>query len=236
MKKIILSALMASALIAGEDGFDLAPTPVSQSEVEEGKTENMFRATVINSSVDIGDDSFDITGFGAQFAKKDGRSGGALNKSGSIMSLSGSSAELDTTLVSANAALLWENYNKTLDGSRFTVFYGGDFTYTYANAYNDDFEIDMYMMLYGGTLGIQFNIETPGTVISPFAVAKYLFGSYEADIYTTGYTNVSDDIDPMLTQSFGFDVYLKSVGSTLSAMVKNDSASTTTMVSYAWFW
>jgi hypothetical protein len=237
MKKVLLAAMAATVLMASEEGFDLAPTPVSQSEVKAGEVENMFRATLINSSIDVGDDTFDISGFGAQFAKKEGTSDGATNKSGTIMTLSGSSDTLDTTVVSVNAAYLWEKYNTTQDGSRFTIFYGGDFSYTYSNAYNEDFELDIYMMLYGGTLGIQYNIHSGEVIISPFAVAKYLFGSYESEIWVgDGYASQSDSIDPMLTQSFGFDVYFKSLGSTLSAMVKSDSSSQTTILSYAWFW
>lgn len=239
MKKVILSAFVVTALFAGEDGFDLAPTPVSQSQLEAGKTENMFRVTSISSSVDVGDDSFDISGFGVQFGKKDGEEGGAINKAGSIMTLSGSGGGIDTSLVTVNAALLWENYNKTQDNAPFTLFFGGDFSYTYANANDDahDAELDLYLTTYGGTAGVQYNIHSPSTVISPFAVFKYLMGNYSTDLYIGNQVNsTSDSIDPMLTQSFGFDVYFKSLRSTLSAMVKNDSASSTTMISYAWFW
>lgn len=240
MKKILSVFFLVWVSVAADesqDGFDLAPTPVSQTQVESGKTEKMARLTYVTSTLTANGTDFDITGVGAQVVKTDGKDEGATDLSGSFLFLSGSGGEFDATLVSGNVAYLWESYNKTTEGGFYTLFYGADFSYTYMNAYSSALEIDLYTKQYGGVLGLQYNIHTPDLIISPFGVAKYLMGDYEANAWYGGnYGYTSGDLDPMVTQAFGFDVYFKSVGSTLSATVKSDSASNTTMLSYAWRW
>lgn len=237
MKKVLIYAGLAALLVAGEDGFDLAPTPVSQTQVKNGESEGMTRLTYISSTVSANGRDFDITGGGAQAAKKSGEEGGATNLSGSVLVLSGSGESLDATAVNANVAYLWEKYHQTAEGAPYTIFYGIDFSYLYMNMYSSVFETDLYTKLYGGTLGIQYNIHSADMIISPFGVAKYLMGDYEANTWVgDNYNYASGDLDPMLTRAFGFDIYFKSVGSTLSAMIKNDSASSTTMLSYSWNW
>lgn len=240
MKKIILTALVASTLVGAEDGFDLAPTPVSQTEVKSGESEKMTRLTYITSTLKSDETDFDVTGGGVQVAKTDGKEGGATNLSGSLIGGGGSGETTDVALVSANIAYLWENYNKTTEGAPYTIFYGLDFSYTYMNLTTSGYytiNTDIYFKQYGGTLGIQYNMHTPGMIFSPFAVGKYLMGDYESHTWVgDNYTYMGDSIDPMLVQNFGFDIYFKSMGTTLSAMVKNDSASSTTMISYAWRW
>lgn len=232
MKKILLSAVMAATVMMAQDGFDLTPTPVSQTQIDSDATEGMTRLTGLYATID----DAELSGAGVQVAKKTGKEGGATNLSGALMMLSGSGGGMDSTVVSGNVAYLWENYQSPQEAAGLTIFYGADFSYVYMNMYSDALEIDVYTMMYGGTAGLQYNHHTPSLIISPFAVGKYLMGSYEADIWGNSYSSESDSIDPIFNTAFGFDVFFKSTGTTLSAMLKSDSGSTTTMVSYAWFW
>ena len=93
------------------------------------------------------------------------------------------------------------------------------------------------MTLYGAMGGAQYNIHTPGIIISPFFIATYLTGSVSIDYYpASGYAYSStEDVDPILAQTFGFDVYFKSIDASLSAMVKNDDNVNSTMLSFSWY-
>ena len=232
--KVLVILLMSFVFLIGaeENSFDVSPAPVSQIPSADGETNTRMKATSISASYD----DFDISGFGLQLGKQDGEKDGAINKSGSIITLSGTGDGLDASLIAVNAALLWEKYNQTPDGAPYTLFYGLDISYMYMNAYNDNFEIDVYTLMYGGVGGVQYNIHTTDMIFSPFALAKYLMGSYEAEVWAGGYAYTEGDIEPILSTSFGFDIYFKSLNSTLSAMIKSDENSDSTMLSYTWYW
>lgn len=235
MKKLILIAVSTSLLLGGQDGLDLTPAPTSQMQTKAGDMENRVRLTAISAS--YGD--YDIAGAAVQGGHKEGKEWGATNLSGSFLSMSGGDDTSDAALISGNLSYLFEKYTGTEGGSNLTLFAGPDVTFTYLNVNQDSgTEVDVYMTLYGALGGLQYNIHTPGIIISPFFIATYLTGSATVDIYpSSGYAYSStEDVDPILSQSFGFDLYFKSIDASLSAMVKSDDNVGSTMVSFAWFW
>ena len=120
MKKIIFSALMATVLVAGEDGLDLSPAPISQMQMKDGDAERRVRLTSITASYD----DYDVAGAAVQVGRKDGKAWGATNFSGSFLALSGGDDTSDAVLTSVNLSYLFEKYNGTDDGNNLTLLQG----------------------------------------------------------------------------------------------------------------
>lgn len=238
MKKVILLFIFLSTIVLSEDSITIAPAPVGSDNISGSGEENRVSLNYFNFSAD----SLDLTGIGIGYGlrKRDGN-GNVTDGSISYTFLSGE--QEDGTLTqdiegfTINANYLW---GKVLDNKDSIAYVGPSFIYYYneatvpygtpTGAIGDSYS---YMTLYGVQAGIQHYMDTSFGQFIPWFFLTYMGGTLELEKFNTTNDNTSDiDIDFDLAYQFGFDMYFKDLGATLSALYKSNDAGDIINLSY----
>lgn len=217
LKNTLLAATLLSSSLALAEDIAIAPAPVADDSIIGAGSEGRFTVGFMSYS----GDSYELSGATLAVGMKD-RNGEGMVTDGSL-SLTGLSGDASGTDITG--AMLGGNFLLGAElGAPEGVIYVGptvtltalsmDTIYVINNTIFQD-TMTITTLLYGATGGLQYKVNLPFGSITPWFFASYIGGTSNTE---TTFTSSSADIEFMTTTQFGFDMYFKDIGTSLSSM------------------
>lgn len=229
---LLLVLFLSKTAHAQQSNFSISPPPIPSPYFEAGKKDKKIDLSFIY----LGGKGLSFYGGGFDYIERKGWTGwSAGNYSAGVFLLKGnmnfdlgagvgtSKGDMLFTSFPLSANLEFQPYHSPYFDS--LIFFGinANFSiYTFSYSYfipnigtSSDTMLGVFIML-GGSSGIQFGASFAGFHITPFAVFSLLTGTGSVSSSSGG--ELSMDIPPFLTTSFGLDILYEPAGLSLSGL------------------
>ena len=237
MKNKIMSFVIAVIVVTTNsyaEDISIAPPPVGADSIS-AKGGEQTRMGV--SFLSYSSDAFELTGLGfvvgGKFKKP---SGFIIEPSLGMGLLVGGSPDgnTDFSMLSMDANLMFGQKINVV-----TLFAGPTLSYqttymTIDGGASYDTYIDGTTTMSGLAMGVQLDLETSFGLVTPFYVSRSLAGTSDTSSRTGGVTTESSATIDFTTSQVGLDIYFKTLGTSLSAMVQSSDDGDMIYFAYSW--
>lgn len=230
---LVAASILGSYTVCSAQEVSIAPPPVSADTILSKGGSQQTRGI---SFLSYSSDAFDMTGVGFNLGSKNKNADGMIfepslgfgfiygeNDSGTL-EMSNFSMDLSAMIgKKAGPLTVFAGPALNLTTISTTMYYTQCIGFS---CYETSDTTSSSMTLAGLAYGLQLDIPTGFGLFTPFYVQKSLSGSVETDTTST-------DVDLDISQ-LGFDMYFKSIGTSLSAMAQSDDDGDLLYFSYNW--